>query len=54
MFARNTSGDLVMVHDNNYAMLWLIKFGKKPASSALNTVSVEKMKQYLASKCYSL
>jgi hypothetical protein len=54
MLVRNSCGDLVTINDSNYSLLWSIKFGKKLSQSGWNTVSVDKMKQYLSGKCYSL
>ena len=60
MLVRNSSGDLMTINENSlkekqlYNLLWSVKFGKKLPHTGLNTVSVEKMKQYLSSKCYSI
>jgi hypothetical protein len=54
MFVRNSAGDLITISDANYVMLWRIKFDKKISSIGINNVSVDKMKQYLSSKCLSL
>ena len=60
MLVRNSSGDLITIDVNGlnekqlYNLLWSVKFGKKLAHTGLNTVSVEKMRQYLSSKCYSI
>ena len=54
MIVRNSAGDLITINENNYTIMWAIKFGKKISYVGLNTISVEKMKQYLSSKCYSL
>lgn len=60
MFVRNSNGDLITIDETNiltdtqlYNMIWSIKFDKviHPVS---NKISVDKMKQYLNSKCFSL
>lgn len=57
MFVRNSDGKFVNVNvmlneAEFYNTMWQIKFNKK--LPAHNTVSVNKMKNYLNSKCFSL
>jgi len=59
MFVRNSSGELVRIDQEKtlnekhlYNMIWGIKFNKR--TSPATTISVEQMKNYLNSKCFSL
>jgi hypothetical protein len=59
MFVRNSSGELVRIDEEKtlnerqlYNMIWGIKFNKRTSPST--TISVEQMKNYLNSKCFSL
>lgn len=59
MFVRNSSGELVSINEDKtlnekhlYNMIWSIKFNKITTTS--NTISVDQMKKYLNSKCFSL
>lgn len=58
MYVRNSLGDLITINESNskqmYNTMWSIKFGKQPSMTGLNTIPVEKMKEYLANKCNSL
>ena len=60
MFVRNSNGDLITIDETNvlsetqlYNMIWSIKFDKV-VQNVSNKISVEKMKHYLNSKCFSL
>uniref|UniRef100_A0A6C0BWB4 Uncharacterized protein n=1 Tax=viral metagenome TaxID=1070528 RepID=A0A6C0BWB4_9ZZZZ len=59
MIVRKSNGELVCIDETKllndtslYNILWCIKFNKKVTSST--TISVEQMKKYLNSKCFSL
>jgi hypothetical protein len=58
MYIRNSSGDLVSINQTSlsqmYCLIWMAKFGKQLSNTGLNTISVDKMKQYLNNKCKSL
>lgn len=59
MFARNSSGALIKIDVENtinekqlYNTLWGIKYKKRTSQSTC--ISVDHMKNYLNSKCFSL
>ena len=59
MFARNSSGELIKIDVENtinekqlYNTLWGIKYKKRTSQST--SISVDHMKNYLNSKCFSL
>lgn len=61
MFVRNSAGDLVFIDEHKplnetqlYNMIWGVKFNKIVDSPISSKISVEKMKHYLNSKCFSL
>ena len=61
MFVRNSVGDLVFIDEYKplnetqlYTMIWGVKFNKIVDSPISSKISVEKMKHYLNSKCFSL
>lgn len=62
LYVRNSYGEMVVVNTTNihndkslYNILWLIKYNKviSPIDNS-KTVSVNKMKHFLGSKCFSI
>jgi hypothetical protein len=61
MYIRDSLGKLVFIdvskfHDETemYNNIWSIKFNKQIISPSIESISINKMKNYLGNKCFSI